>query len=102
MSVSSHDSPAKSVIVDALSTGCRLRSAVGSPCHCRCRRSRARHEAQLYPRELPPQDSNSKREQEFDLPSNLLDDLTDESGALAQVALGAGDTGLGHTGGGFL
>lgn len=36
------------------------------------------------------------------LPSNLLDDLTDESGALAQVALGAGDTGLDDTAGGFL
>ena len=34
--------------------------------------------------------------------SNLLDDLTDESGALAQVALGAGDTGLDDTAGGFV
>lgn len=37
-----------------------------------------------------------------DLPSNLLDDLTDESGALAQVTLGPGDTGLDDTGSGFL
>lgn len=41
-------------------------------------------------------------ENTVDLPSNLLDDLTDESGALAQVALGAGDTGLDDTAGGFL
>jgi hypothetical protein len=34
--------------------------------------------------------------------SNLLDDLTDESGALAEVALGAGDAGLGDAGGGLL
>lgn len=34
--------------------------------------------------------------------SNLLDDLTDESGALAQVTLGPGDTGLDDTGSGFL
>lgn len=39
---------------------------------------------------------------EKNLPSNLLDDLTDESGALAQVALGSGDTGLDDAGGGFL
>lgn len=37
-----------------------------------------------------------------DLPSNLLDDVADESGALAQVTLGAGDTGLDDAGGGFL
>lgn len=37
-----------------------------------------------------------------DLPSNLLDDLTDESGALAQVTLGSGNTGLDDTGSGFL
>lgn len=36
------------------------------------------------------------------LPSNLLDDVADESGALAQVTLGAGDTGLDDAGGGFL
>ena len=36
------------------------------------------------------------------LPSNLLDDLTDESGALAQVALGARNTGLDNAGGGLL
>lgn len=36
------------------------------------------------------------------LPSNLLDDVADEGGALAQVTLGAGDTGLDDTGGGFL
>lgn len=34
--------------------------------------------------------------------SNLLDDLTDESGALAQVALGAGDAGLDNASGGLL
>lgn len=34
--------------------------------------------------------------------SNLLDDVADESGALAQVALGAGHTGLDNAGGGFL
>lgn len=33
---------------------------------------------------------------------NLLDDLTDEGGALAQVALGAGDAGLDNAGGGFV
>lgn len=33
---------------------------------------------------------------------DLLDDLTDERGALAQVALGAGDTWLADEGGGFL
>lgn len=38
----------------------------------------------------------------FDLPSNLLDDLTDESSALAQVTLGSGNTGLDDTGSGFL
>lgn len=36
------------------------------------------------------------------LPSNLLDDVADEGGALAQVTLGAGDTGLDDAGGGFL
>lgn len=39
---------------------------------------------------------------ETNLPSNLLDDLTDESSALAQVALGTGHTGLDNTGSGFL
>lgn len=34
--------------------------------------------------------------------SNLLDDLTDESGALAQVTLGSGNTGLDDTGSGFV
>jgi hypothetical protein len=34
--------------------------------------------------------------------SNLLDNLTDESGALAEVALGAGDAGLGDAGGGLV
>ncbi len=34
--------------------------------------------------------------------SNLLDDLADESGALAQVALGAGDAGLDDASGGLL
>jgi hypothetical protein len=34
--------------------------------------------------------------------SNLLDDLTDESSALAQVTLGSGNTGLDDTGSGFL
>lgn len=47
----------------------------------------------LYPR---------KEQKKSDLPSNLLDDLADESGALAQVTLGPGDTGLDDTGGGFL
>lgn len=37
-----------------------------------------------------------------DVPSNLLDDVPNECGALAQVALGAGDTGLNNAGGGFL
>lgn len=37
-----------------------------------------------------------------DLPGNLLDDLTNEGGALAQVALGARNTGLGDTSGGLL
>lgn len=36
------------------------------------------------------------------LPGDFLDDVTDESGALAQVALGAGDTGLDDTSGGLL
>jgi hypothetical protein len=35
-------------------------------------------------------------------PSNLLDDVADESGALAQVALGAADAGLGNASGGLL
>ena len=53
------------------------------------------------------QSSNSHIGQSFNprrrnLPSNLLDDLTDESGALAQVALGARDTGLDNAGGGLL
>ena len=43
-----------------------------------------------------------EREGEQHLPSNLLDDVADESGALAQVTLGAGNTGLGDAGGGFL
>lgn len=30
-----------------------------------------------------------------DVPGDLLDNVTDESGALAEVALGAGDAGLG-------
>ena len=34
--------------------------------------------------------------------SNLLDDLADEGSALAQVALGSGDTGLDDTGSGFV
>lgn len=34
--------------------------------------------------------------------SNFLDDVTDESSALAQVALGAGHTGLDNTGSGFV
>lgn len=33
---------------------------------------------------------------------NLLDDVADEGGALAQVALGARDTGLDNAGGGLL
>lgn len=41
-------------------------------------------------------------EGEQDLPSNLLDDVADEGGALAQVTLGAGDAGLDDAGGGFL
>lgn len=41
-------------------------------------------------------------EGEYHLPSNLLDDVADEGGALAQVTLGAGDTGLDDAGGGFL
>lgn len=36
------------------------------------------------------------------LPSNLLDNVADEGGALAQVTLGARDTGLDDAGGGFL
>ena len=36
------------------------------------------------------------------LPGNLLDDVTDERGALAEVALGAGDTGLDDASGGLL
>lgn len=36
------------------------------------------------------------------LPGNLLDDVTDERGALAEVALGAGDTGLDNASGGLL
>ena len=35
-------------------------------------------------------------------PSHLLDDLTNESSALAQVALGAGDARFADEGGGFL
>lgn len=31
----------------------------------------------------------------IDIPGDLLDDVTDESGALGEVALGAGNTGLG-------
>jgi hypothetical protein len=34
--------------------------------------------------------------------SNLLDDLANEGSALAQVALGSGNTGLDDTGSGFL
>lgn len=34
--------------------------------------------------------------------SNLLDNLANESGALAQVTLGSGNTGLDNTGGGFV
>lgn len=34
--------------------------------------------------------------------SNLLDDVADESGALAEVALGAGDAGLDNASGGLL
>lgn len=37
-----------------------------------------------------------------DLPSNLLDNLADESSALAQVALGAANAGLDDAGSGFL
>lgn len=37
-----------------------------------------------------------------DLPGNLLDDVPNESGALAQVALGARDTGLDDARGGLL
>lgn len=44
----------------------------------------------------------SKKGKEFDLPGDLLDDVTDESGALAQVTLGARDTGLDNARGGFL
>lgn len=33
---------------------------------------------------------------------DLLDDVTDERGALAQVTLGAGDSGLDNTGGGLV
>ena len=36
------------------------------------------------------------------IPSNLLDKVTDESGALAEVALGAADAGLAHASGGLL
>lgn len=43
-----------------------------------------------------------ERDEEQHLPSNLLDDVADESSALAQVTLGAGDTGLDDAGGGFL
>lgn len=35
-------------------------------------------------------------------PSNLLDDLTHKGGALAQVSLGAGNTGLDDTSGSLL
>lgn len=44
---------------------------------------------------------NEMRNQD-DIPRNLLDDLSDESSSLAQVSLGAGDTGLGDTSLGFL
>lgn len=44
-----------------------------------------------------------KRKKEVsNLPSNLLDDLTNKGSSLAEVALGAGDTGLDNTGSGFL
>lgn len=36
------------------------------------------------------------------VPSNLLDDAANESSALAQVTLGAGNTGLGDTSSGLL
>ena len=42
------------------------------------------------------------QEEKKNLPSNLLNDLTDESSTLAQVALGPRDTRLDDTGGGFL
>lgn len=46
---------------------------------------------------LPKQSRHTTGERS-NLPSNLLDDLTDESRALAQVTLGAGHTGLGDAG----
>lgn len=39
---------------------------------------------------------------ETNLPSNLLDDVTNESGALAQVTLGPADAGLDDASSGFL
>ena len=43
-----------------------------------------------------------KKKECHDLPGNLLDDLTNEGGALAQVALGARNAGLGDTSSGLL
>lgn len=51
---------------------------------------------------VPPLPKLQGRKMDMCLPSNLLDDLTDESGALAQVALGPGDTSLGDTRSGLL
>lgn len=38
----------------------------------------------------------------YNVPSDLLDDRANESSALAQVTLGAGNTGLGDTSSGLL
>lgn len=58
-----------------------------------------------WPSGLPFRGTTSRggeRMRERHLPSNLLDNVTDEGGALAQVTLGARDTGLDDAGGGFL
>ena len=50
----------------------------------------------------PTRDGSHNGYRRSNLPSNLLNDVTNESGALAQAALGAGDLGLADAGGSLL
>lgn len=51
---------------------------------------------------LPVKEDKPDIARTINLPSDLLDDLPNESGALAQVTLGARDTGLNDARGGLL
>lgn len=51
---------------------------------------------------MPALSIDGVSQSECNLPSNLLDDVPNESSALAQVTLGAGNTGLDNARGGFL